>query len=481
LPFVKSREISEDDVSFIDSIREKYHLSRRSDFSYYIALHLCDLLKKGGYVGIILSNSFLGTEAGEVFFESIKQHFDDIRIHISGNGRWFTNADIVTVLLILRKKDGVHLNDSISFFTWKKCLDVIATRSDYMNSIVNSSILDKAIDGSVINRVNYTDNDLNRLKNLNVSYNSLFSDLKWLLNISDCLIPINECFTVFRGSRRGWDAMFFPEGETGIEPQFLKDVLINARNTNHFDATTDRKAFCCDMEIAELESNGYQGALSWIKRFENETNGTGRPLPEVLKQSGAHWYELKTDEIAELFTMMNPDNRMFYAKFNTPTFVNQRLIGLKRKKATDDLDLLHALLNSIVSLFYIEAVGFGRGLGVLDINKDSISKCYMLNPALLSREQSIAIKESFSSLKERGIVDFDQDMDDPMRQKFDLTILRAFKIESYYSTILNSIRSMRRIRKAVNQNNVAIPMTETVEFDLDNDVVTRAAENNNKF
>ena len=480
LPFVKSREISEDDGCFVNRISEKYHLSRRSDFSYYIALHLSTLVKKGGYIGIILSNSFLGTEAGNMFFESIKQQFDDIRIHISGNGRWFTNADIVTVLLILRKKDGVHLNNSISFFTWKKSLDVIATRHDYMNSIVNSSILDKVTDDSVIRRVNYSDDDLNHLKNLNVSYNSLFSDLKWLLDISDCLIPVNEYLTVFRGSRRGWDAMFFPQGETDIEPRFLKDVLINARNVDYYDATTDRKAFCCDMEIAELESNGYEGALSWIKRFENETNGIGRPLPEALKQSGAHWYELKTDEIAELFTMMNPDNRMFYAKFNTPTFVNQRLIGLIRKNATDDLDLLHALLNSILSLFYIEAVGFGRGLGVLDINKDSISKCYMLNPAMLSKEQVEAIKEAFSSLKCRGVIDFDNDMEDSIRQKFDLTILRAFKIESYYSMILNSIRSMRKIRKAVNQNNVAIPMMETVEYDLVNEIVTLAAENNNE-
>lgn len=391
------------------------------------------------------------------------------------------NADIVTVLLIMRKKDDIYLNKSISFFTWKKNLDVIASRFDYMDSIVNSSILDKVTDGNVIERVNYTDDELDRLKNLNVSYNSLFSDLKWLLNISDCLIPVNEYLTVFRGSRRGWDVMFYPQGETGIEHRFLKDVLINARNTDCYDATTDRKAFCCNLGIEELESYGYYGALRWIKRFENETNGTGKLLPEVLRQNGAYWYELTTNEIAELFTMMNPDNRMFYAKFSTPTFVNQRLIGLKRKKDTDDLDLLHALLNSILSLFYIEAVGFGRGLGVLDISKDSISKCYILNPALLSIEQAIAIKESFSSLKERGIVDFDQDMDDPIRKKFDLTVLRSFKIEEYYLTILNSIKSMRKIRKAVNQNNVAIPMMETAEYDLVNETFTLAAENNNDY
>ena len=126
--------------------------------------------------------------------------------------------------------------------------------------------------------------------------------------------------------------------------------------------TTDRKAFCCGMETDELESLGYRGALAWIRKFEAEVNETGRPLPDVLARAGMKWYELTTDEVAEIFTMMNPDDRMFYAKFNSPTFINQRLIGLKRKRTSDNLDLLHALLNSMLSLFYIEAVGFGRGL-----------------------------------------------------------------------------------------------------------------------
>ena len=480
LPFVKSSEISQDDTCYITRIGNEHHLSRRSDFSYYIALHLSNLVKKGGYIGVILSNSFLGTEAGNLFFEAIKQQFDDIKMHISANGRWFMNADIVTVLLVMRKKDGARINSSISFFTWKKSLDIISTRRDYVDSIVNSSILDTVTDNTVIGRVNYTNEDLNCLKNLNVSYNALFTDLKWLLKISNCLIQVNECLKVFRGNRRGWDAMFFPQGDTGIEPRFLKDVLINARNTDYYDATTDRKAFCCSLGIEELESNGYHGALNWIKRFEHETNETGKPLPEVLKRSGSYWYELTTDEIAELFTMMNPDDRMFYAKFNAPTFINQRLIGLKRKRASDDIDLLHALLNSIISLFYIEAVGFGRGLGVLDINKDSISNCYMLNPALLSHEQVDTIKIAFSLLKSRGIVDFEQDMDDPIRQKFDLTVLRAFGIEEYYSTILNSIRSMRKTRKAVKQKTIAAPLNQTVGFDLDNSIVTIAAEDINR-
>ena len=457
LPFVKSSEIPTEDEQLVVQTKDDCQLSGRSDYSYYIALHLSTLVKEGGYVGIILSNSFLGTEAGSIFIDAIKERFDDIRIHVSGRGKWFCNADIVTALLIMRKKvAGAEVNTNISFFTWKRSLEEIASSHEYEDTIVNSSLLDEEIDKSVLSRVNYKEDEICRLRNLNVSYNSLFTDLKWLLDIARFLDPISSHLKVFRGSRRGWDKMFFPEGKHNIEPQFLKDVLINARATDSYIATTSRKAFCCGMEIEGLESYGYYGALAWIRKFADEKNEKGKPLPQVLARKGMQWYELTTDEIAELFTMMNPDDRMFYAKFNTPTFVNQRLIGLKRIRKTDDLDLIHALLNSILSIFYIEAVGFGRGLGVLDINKDSISRCYMLNPALLSKSQIASIKLRFSALIERGIVDINQEFNDPIRRSFDMEVLNAFGLGAYYDTIVSSLISMRRIRKAVKVKEVKL-------------------------
>lgn len=116
--------------------------------------------------------------------------------------------------------------------------------------------------------------------------------------------------------------------------------------------------------------------------------------------------------------------------------------------------MLHPLLNSILSLFYIEAVDFGRGLGVLDINRDSISKCYMLNPALLTEEQTADIMDKFSALTERGIVNINQDLSDPIRREFDMTILNAFGIGNYFDRIVDSLKAMRKVRKAVKQHTV---------------------------
>ena len=481
LPFVKSRDIPDDDLSYTSIINQDYNLSGRSDFSYYIALHLNNLVKVGGYVGIVLSNSFLGTEAGSIFIDTLKKHFDDIKIHISGSGKWFTNADIVTALLVMRKKgDEKNENTNISFFTWKKNLEIISENRDFQDTIVNSSLLDKELDSEVLTRVNYSAEELVSLRRLNVSYNSLFSNLKWLLEIENYIVPVSSYLKVFRGSRRGWDPLFFPSADTDIEPQFMYDVLMNARDTESYIATptSDRKAFCCNLELEELENQGHLGALAWIRSFENETNEKNRPLPVVLARKGMKWYELVADEEAEIFTMMNPDDRMFYAKFNQPTFINQRLIGLKRKRIADDINLLHALLNSILSLFYIEAVGFGRGLGVLDINKESISKCYMLNPDLLTDEQKTDILDKFAALTTRGIIDINQDIEDPIRLEFDMAVLNAFSIGRYFDNIVSSLKSMRKIRKAVKQHTIELkPIKEYNRQDsLNGIIIERAAE-----
>ena len=452
LPFVKSRDIPKDDRPYTDIIKNAHLLSGRSDYSYYIALHVHSMIKEGGYVGIILSNSFLGSEAGYKFLHKVREWFDDIRIHISGSGRWFSNAEIVTALLVMRKMRQDDYRPGISFFKWRRNLDIISGNRDYQDTIVNSSLLDQEIDGEVITRVHYDDESIDRLITLGISYNSMFTDQHWLLEIEHVLTPMNQVLSIIRGSRRGWDDMFYPSDDSGIEPEFLKDVLMNARSTDCYIAKPDRKAFCCSLSIEELEDGGYNGALAWIRRFEQETNEKDKPLPKILARRGMHWYELKTDEIAEICTMMNPDNRMFYAKFETPTFVNQRLIGLRRKKETDDLDLMLALLNTTLSIFFIEAAGFGRGQCVLDFNKDSLSQCSMLNPALLNEKQVADIKEKFSALMARGIVDVDQDLQDSIRQDFDKTVLRAYGIEKYYDIIVNNLKSMRHIRKTVKQN-----------------------------
>lgn len=163
------------------------------------------------------------------------------------------------------------------------------------------------------------------------------------------------------------------------------------------------------------------------------------------------WYELQDNEVAEVFTAMNPDQRLFFAKFETPSFVNQRLIGLTHREAYPDEELNHALINSMFTMFYIEASGFGRGLGVLDVNKDSIENCYMLNPDLVDANNRQRILQSFNNIKARKIMKVEDELKDEERIAFEHTVLQSFGIDDYFDKIKSSLLSMQATRKTAKE------------------------------
>lgn len=451
LPFVPFEIIPDDDKDEISKMPLASELDGRSDLYCYIATKIADVIKPGGTLGIIVSNSWLGTNAGTKLIEVLRQKYYLKQVHLSGKGRWFKNADVVTTIIVLEKK-GSSQKATTDFWLWKQTLEQLTTDSDNENILVNSALLGTELDKTVSRLSKYAQSQIDDLLELNVCYNALFHDIDWLLNVKDKIIPINEVYHVFRGNRRGWDALFYPQaGEHRIEKQYLKKVLINARNVNRLTATADRDAFCCGVSTADLEKQGHIGALEWITKFVDQRNGVGKPLPTVLKRTGMEWYELQDNEIAEVFTMMNPDQRLFFAKFETPSFVNQRLIGLTHKASYSDEELKHALLNSMFTMFYIEASGFGRGLGVLDVNKDSIANCYMLNPKLVSQNDRTKIIAAFEKLKSRQIMRVSEELSDDIRLEFEHTVLKSFGIDDYFDKIKSSLLSMQETRATVRE------------------------------
>lgn len=446
LPFVPFEIIPGDDRFAINNAAFSDNLDRRSDLYCYIAVKIADILQPNGMLGIITSNSWLGTNTGRLFVDTLKQCYNILQVHISGKGRWFKNADVVTTIMILQKKSDSTAHDT-QFFLWKKSLEELQSDHNAETILVNSSLLSRELNPSIVEIATYTQSQIATLINQNVSYNSLFHKVNWLMDFQKKSVRIDQVYRVFRGSRRGWDPLFYPRANTHrIEKQYLKKVLINARNIDRLEADAEADAFCCNKTIEELSAHGHTGTIEWINRFIDQRNGVGRLLPQVLARRNMQWYELQDNEIAELFTAMNPDKRLFFARFNSPSFVNQRLIGLCHKPEYPDEELNHALLNSIFTMFYIEAAGFGRGLGVLDINKDSISKCYMLDPKLVSAQDRDKILAAFNKLKLRNIMNVSEELSDNTRLEFEHCVLQAFGMDHHFDSIRQSLLSMQHTR-----------------------------------
>jgi hypothetical protein len=458
LPFVKQEEIDNlfPDIDEINqflstTLGEDVSISRKSDLYVFLIFYIWKILDEKGSVGVIISNSWLGTEFGKVFRKLLTKFYKIKYVITSGKGRWFKNAKVVTNILILEKiskvksSNEINLNDKTLFIVLEETLEKIQNIKDLSDSILSKE------ENSLLTYQEYDLKNINYIETLGLEWSSLFSDLHWLKKIEKKIIKVNNLFKITRGERRGWDNMFYPESGHEIENEYLKPILKSSINIDKLVAEPDANAFCCSRSVDELITLGHNGALNWINRFKQLTNTDGVPLPESLYRKYSLWYEFKPSAFANLIVSMNPDERIFVAKLSKLSLVNQRLISFSSIEENLDIDLCHALLNSLLGTFFLEALGFGRGMGVLDLNSTKLgNNLSMLNPNLLKEQDKKNIKNLFKPILAREIYPLpkEQIMDD--RIIFEEAILNAYEIIEIKEDVKNALLKMYQIRKSVN-------------------------------
>lgn len=455
LPFVKYNKIADDEFEYLKRYRQEIKENTgieftlgKTDLYNYLPFKLYELLEENGRLGIILSNSWLGTDIGKRFFEALQFYYHVQSVVISNCKRWFQNTDVVATLLILQKKtvEAPDKNEKIDFWLINK--DIKDTDLNQRETIVNSVVLKEEIDASIASMKNYSTEMIDRIVKKGISLNALFHDISWIECLSDCLVPIDGILVVKRGERRGKNELFYPAPGNDIEKEYIRPVLKKPAFLKSFVAQTDLEAFCCHRSKDELRELGHIGALNWIEKFENIVED-GKSLPDKLKKVGYFWYEMDDSTKADLVTAINPDKRLFVAKFEESTFVDQRFTRMLFKKNDISKELIHALLNSVYGMFAIEALGFGRGLGVLDARSTKLKNMYMINPEKISGKDTQEIIELFNKIKTRNVMDTEDELKDLDREAFDRKVLQAIGHEELYESIKKSLLSMQHTRHTV--------------------------------
>ncbi|MBI1274161.1 MAG: N-6 DNA methylase [Alphaproteobacteria bacterium] len=455
LPFVRFESIEHDDQGirlFLQSIEEEDQISKKSDLFAYIIVYLEKLLQPQGRAGVIVSNAWLGTEWGKKLRAVMAQRFCIRTVVISGAGRWFENAEVVTTLLVLEKKSEHTRQEPVKFVTTLKPLsDWNVDKTNAMIADVLASTGDHVSDLLRINT--YSDEELAEIEQVCASWACFFSDVRWILDIRTSLTKVSSLFQIARGQRRGWNNLFYPQQGHGIESDYIVSVLRTMADVHTYMARSDVEAFCCSESIEDLERLGHHGAVRWIRSFEGAYNNSGQPLTEVLASPGCYWYEMAPNTLADIVLGMNPEDRLFAAMMSRQGFVDQRLIRMTKLSSHLDVALAHALLNTTLGMFFIEAAGFGRALGALDLQPTKLrSVFYMLNPALLAEQQRSDIKEAFDVIKNRDVLHVRDELHMEDRRNLDRTVLEAYGLENYEGKITRSLLELYRIRKAVKEN-----------------------------
>ncbi|MGQ4006437.1 N-6 DNA methylase [Francisellaceae bacterium CB300] len=456
LPFIKQEDLNvlNPEIKTKINIFLKEHLSKRykfnakSDLYAYLPFSFWNILTENGRLGIIISNSWLGTEWGSTFKELLTRFYKIEYIITASNGRWFRNADVITNIMILSKRNEAveepnnrEITKFITIFhDFYEDKDYLKVQYIYENIITNTT------DHSLKIEEYLTKNILS----MPLNWNTLFSDISWLNQVEEKVVFCKTLFEINRGERRGWNKMFYPHENHGIESDFIRPVLRTPRHIKNLTATADTEAFCCPLSKEDLIRGGYTGAINWISLFEHQFNQTGKALPEVLEAQASeseYWYTMSDSRMADLVASMNFDKRIFIAKLDTRSFVDQRLTRFTAIDHNIDIELAHALLNSILGVFFIESLGFGRGLGALDLSSTRMNKYLkILDPSLLSDDQIKDIKYRFSLFKSRDIEDIREELSHQIRKYFDIAILTYYNIEHLYENIKNSFLFLFNLR-----------------------------------
>lgn len=450
LPFVEYNKVAIDEQEYIAQYREKIindtgiEFTRKTDLYNYLPFKLYELLEKDGKLGIIVSNSWLGTDIGKKFFEAMQYYYIIESVVISNCKKWFNNADVIGTILVLKKKEisAPDKNKKISFWLTNK--DINSIENEDKEMLINSIVLHEVIDESVAIMREYSISDIDNITQHGISMNALFHNISWVKEIEDFIEPIENELSMVRGERTGQNKVFYIKGETSIADKFLYPMLKSSRNIKKYTASADMKAFCCDRTIDQLKEDGEEGTLKWIRKFSDNNY---EPIPKSINYSP--WYQMPSTNRADLVTSENPDKRLFIAELSESVLVDQRLIAMKYKDSVANRDLVFALLNSLYGMFAIEANGFGRGQGVLDISKTGFQKIYMINPNLISKEDSEEIIELFSKIKNRDVMDIQEELSNKDRQAFDKKVLQSIGHEELYDCIKESLLSMQHTRHCV--------------------------------
>lgn len=431
-------------------------LPKRSDLYAYIILGLDRLVSDEGRIGVIVSNSWINSEWGRQFQKLLFKRYELEFVIVSGKGRWFQNAEVITSILVLKKRKSIDSTNSVNLVQINR---PISEWTDTWVADIATKILTKRSNHEVTVTPVKLD-DLMVFINNGLYWPGIGGRTNLVHTLLSVTTPLSSFLDIGRGARPGWEDMFFIHRDdapsTGIEASYLtpmyhqpgralKDQTLSGCMPNYF-------FFTCSASKEELEELGHTGALRWIEAFEHQNNSVGKPLPSVLR-GRPHWYTQGTNCETEFLLTLNPDSTLpFYKVPGGSAKVSQRFLTFKVKENQFvDRDLLFALANSSISYLWQELIGFPKGAGALDRTANSLEKYWRIpNPDLITDEAAAEIKNQFLKVSTRKPLAFQAEFQRSDRQKFDNAVLNALGCDCTVEEVQSFLMSLSSTRRSVN-------------------------------
>ncbi len=484
-PFIQQEDIPNDKLSafFRQQFQDEqqaflkdntFRINERSDYFTYCVYHSTRFLKPDGCLAAITSNAWLGKEYGLQFKKFLLDNFHIRYIVRSVAEHWFRDSQVSTIYCVLEKS---HYDEPTRFITVNKKLHELFNSETAGNRIQQIEDFYADVDNCNDCRNTSWEEDksftgLYKRKDGQVSVCLVSKDVlsdsvrqksnwKQYFISADLFGSLNKHFVqyyptvvkVFRGERTGWNPMFVIKTKdikaSRISTKYLKPYIKSSAELTRieFAKNYEHRVFVCRDALSDID----KGTKNWISKYANMYNKNGsKTVPEACAAHRPYWYSINPKQ-ANIITTINPYERFFFTFSKEPFVIDQRLIALQTQKGYD-VELIAALLNSVITFLLLEFKGTSRSLGALDLNADYLKQIHLLNPDILTDEQHVLIKKAFEPLKHRDIESIFDEVKREDRRHFDETIFECYglnkdSLDDIYSLLTTSVEERITLKK----------------------------------
>lgn len=431
-------------TDYLNSYPEQKKLfSQKADLYQWFFLQAYQSLAPGGVLAFVVSNSWLDSGFGKYLQHFLAHHFHWLYLVESGCERWFTDAAINPVIVILqKKKTGDELASTpCALIRLHQPLGAWLPDSgqpDYWRQL-NVKIQALPEDTSVSFQT-FTDSELSKLTRED-GWNLAFRGPKTLILLlkQPGWKPLSHLGSVRYPLKTGINAFFYlsrdKASQWGIEPEFLVPIIRSSKNIQYLNITVGELSeflLHCPFSKPELIASGKTGVLRYIEWGEQQTSlprqkrSQAMPWPEIPSVRNNHpWYAIKALSPPHLLCNRFIDQRFFFAQCEGEFIEDQTFYGLTlHEPERYPPDFIAALLNSTVSCALLEFKGrTSLGEGVLQFARFDMSAFPIINPDLYSKTEREKIRQAFRLMAEKPLLKWEALYENPARIALDKAVL----------------------------------------------------------
>lgn len=484
-PYVRHEHIvqagSERKDQALDYLREKYKddlqacpeqkklFGKSSDLYIWFFLQAATLLKPGGSLAFVVSNSWLSASFSKVFQRFLNRHFHIRAVIESDCERWFPDAAVNAVILVLQKKPSAQQADhALTALTRLRIplqdCSPLPEETDYWEQLqMKARMLLDAESGS------FKDD---RMSVCRVSQAELCRDeamMSWRLHLkssapvfgllkqSSLWQPLSTLGKVRYPIKTGINRFFYLDETRAtawkIEPEFLFPVAKSARAIRHYRVQSSQLntfLFSCDQAPDVLESAGKFGAAAYIRWGETQSAAARQkrtnaiPWPQVASvQNNRPWHFIRPISAPHFLCNRFIDQRFFFALCEGDMMEDQTFYGLTLHQ-TDRMHRLFigGLLNSTFSYLLLELLARANlGEGVLQFARCDMDDFPVMNPAIYAALEKRAVAYAFEAMLDSPVQPVNQLSESPERNMLDYAVLVPLLKAAGFSGNVESVRS----------------------------------------